>query len=69
MALYLFAGACWLPVVWMQIRMRALAEAAARDGADLPPRYRHYRRWWVALGAGAFVALVIVFYLMVAKPA
>lgn len=49
--------------------MRALAEAAARDGADLPPRYRHYRRWWVALGAGAFVALVIVFYLMVAKPA
>ncbi|HEY6643796.1 DUF2269 domain-containing protein [Povalibacter sp.] len=68
-ALYLFAGACWLPVVWMQIRMCALAATAARDGVDLPLPYWRYLRWWVALGVGAFVALLVVFYLMVAKPA
>jgi len=31
MALYLVAGACWLPVVWLQLRMRDMAiEAAER---------------------------------------
>ena len=67
-ALYLFAGACWIPVVWMQIRMRAMAEEAARSGTELPPRYWQYFRYWTALGIPAFVALVVVFYLMVAKP-
>jgi uncharacterized membrane protein len=67
-ALYLLAGACWLPVVWMQIRMRDMAlESAAADG-PLPGRYWRFLRWWVALGIVAFLALVAVFYLMVAKP-
>jgi uncharacterized membrane protein len=68
-ALYLLAGACWLPVVWLQIRMRSMAEAAVRDGQPLPPRYFACLRLWVALGIPAFLALVVVFYLMVAKPA
>lgn len=67
-ALYVVAGACWLPVVWMQIRMRDLAEAAARAGTALPPRYLRYFRYWTALGFAAFFALVAVFWLMVAKP-
>jgi uncharacterized membrane protein len=67
-SLYLFAGAAWLPVVWMQIRMRNLAMAAARDSLPLPHGYWRYLRAWVALGIVAFVSLVIVFYLMVAKP-
>lgn len=67
-ALYFLAGACWLPVVWIQIRMRRLAEAAVRDGEPLPPQYFRYLRWWTALGVPAFVSLVIVFWLMVAKP-
>jgi len=66
--LYLLAGAAWLPVVWMQIRMRDLATQAAHDAAPLPPRYWRMLRAWVALGVVAFLALVIVFYLMVAKP-
>jgi uncharacterized membrane protein len=67
--LYLLAGAAWLPVVWMQIRMRNMAVDAVRRGAaELPPLYWKYLRWWVALGIVAFVALVVVFYLMVAKP-
>lgn len=68
-ALYLLAGACWLPVVWMQIKMRDMAAAAAAGGGELPPRYWSFLKWWVALGVVAFVALVAVFYLMVAKPA
>lgn len=68
-ALYLLAGACWLPVVWMQIRMREMAQQAAAAGRELPDRYWQFLRWWVALGIVAFLALVVVFYLMVAKPA
>ena len=67
--LYLLAGAAWLPVVWMQIRMRDMAAAAARDRADLPAQYWRYLNAWVALGVIAFLSLVAVFYLMVAKPA
>jgi uncharacterized membrane protein len=69
-ALYLLAGAAWLPVVWMQIRMRDMAADAMRRGdAELPPLYWTYLRRWIALGVIAFVSLVVVFYLMVAKPA
>lgn len=68
-ALYFLAGAAWLPVVWMQIKMRDMAAAAAANGMELPPRYWTFLKWWVALGIVAFVALVVVFYLMVAKPA
>jgi uncharacterized membrane protein len=66
--LYFFAGACWLPVVWIQIRMRDMAQVAARDNTELPQQYWRYLRLWVALGIPAFFALVIVFWLMVAKP-
>jgi uncharacterized membrane protein len=66
--LYLLAGAAWLPVVWMQIRMRDMAAAAARAGEPLPPQYWRYLRIWVTLGVVAFFSLVVVFYLMVAKP-
>jgi uncharacterized membrane protein len=64
-ALYFLAGACWLPVVYMQIKMRDMAVAAG--DAPLPETYWRYLRWWVALGAVAFGALVVVFYLMVTK--
>jgi uncharacterized membrane protein len=68
-ALYFVAGACWLPVVWIQQRMRDMAAEAVMTGAPrLPARYWQYERVWVLLGIPAFCALVIVFYLMVAKP-
>ena len=68
-ALFLLAGAAWLPVVWMQLRMRDMAAAAAGANAGLPASYWRYLRIWIALGIVAFVSLVAVFYLMVAKPA
>lgn len=67
--LYLLAGACWLPVVWLQMRLRDVAAAADAAGRPLPPCYWRYFRCWVALGIPAFFAFVAVFYLMVAKPA
>lgn len=67
--LYLVAGACWLPVVWLQMRMRDMAQTSARDGVALPTLYWRYLRIWAALGVPAFFALIIVFYLMTAKPA
>ena len=69
LALYVLAGACWLPVVWLQVRMAAMAERAAKEGSELPPLYWRYDRIWTALGFPAFIAFIAIFWLMVAKPA
>jgi uncharacterized membrane protein len=68
LALYVLAGVCWLPVVWLQMRMRDMAREAAAQGLPLPPLYRRFFHWWTALGVPAFIAMVAIFYLMVAKP-
>ena len=67
--LYVLAGLCWVPVVWMQMRMRDMAEASSERGAALDRAYAKYLQAWIGLGAVAFCSLVLVFYLMVAKPA
>ena len=67
-ALYFVAGACWLPVVWMQIKMRDMAQVAARADTALPQQYWRYLRLWTLLGIPAFIAMVGVFWLMVSKP-
>jgi uncharacterized membrane protein len=66
--LYLVTGACWLPVVFLQMRMSKLAEQAVRDNAPLDARYRRLATLWFWLGVPAFIAMVAVFYLMVFKP-
>jgi uncharacterized membrane protein len=66
--LYLWTGAWWLPVVWMQARMKTLAQAAADAGAPLPPGYHRLFRWWFAFGFPAFAAVVAIFWLMIARP-
>ena len=68
LALYVFAGLCWLPVVWIQLRLRDLAVQAAHGGAPLPALFRHYFRIWFALGWPAFIAVLLTFWLMVMKP-
>ncbi len=67
-ALYIFVGACWLPVVWLQMKMARIAESSLERGEPLPPLYRRYFRWWFALGWPAFTAMLGIFWLMVAKP-
>jgi uncharacterized membrane protein len=66
--LYIVAGLCWLPVIYLQMRLRDLAAAAAAQAAPLPVQYWRYFAMWVALGFPAFFAFVGIFYLMVAKP-
>lgn len=68
LALYVFVGAFWLPVVWMQVRMRNLAIAARDAGAPLPPEYHALYRWWFAFGFPAFGAVLVIVWLMVTKP-
>lgn len=67
-ALYVIAGACWLPVVWIQMRLRDLSAEAARTNTELPPQYWRLFKTWIALGVPAFAAFVFIFWLMVAKP-
>ncbi len=69
LALYALAGACWLPVVWLQLRMARMAQAAHAQGAPLPPLYWRYARRWEALGYPAFAAMGVIYWLMVNKPA
>lgn len=67
-ALYLLAFACWVPVVWLQIKATRLAEASLMSGAPLGADYRRTMHLWFALGWPAFLGLMGVFWLMVAKP-
>jgi uncharacterized membrane protein len=68
LALYALAAACWVPVVFIQIRLRHLAEESAAANADLPPAFRRLSRWWLALGWPAFIAMAATVWLMVARP-
>lgn len=67
--LYLLAFACWAPVVWLQIKATRLAEVSLVSGAPLGADYRNTMHLWFALGWPAFLGLMGVFWLMVAKPA
>jgi uncharacterized membrane protein len=66
--LYLVTGAFWLPVVWIQMRMRALATAAANRASPLPARYHTLFRVWFAFGFPAFAAVLGIFWLMISRP-
>lgn len=69
LGLYALAGACWLPVVVLQIRMARLVELSqSRGDASLPAVYWRMARWWEGLGYPAFAAMLVVFALMVMKP-
>lgn len=69
LALYGVAGACWLPVLVLQLKMATEAEAALAERRPVSPRYRHWQRAWEALGYPAFAAMLVIFFLMVNKPA
>jgi uncharacterized membrane protein len=66
--LYLITGGFWLPVVWMQMRMRDLAAQAVKDGSPLPPAYHSLFWLWFAFGFPAFAAVIAIFWLMIVRP-
>ena len=67
LALYVLAGICWIPVVWLQIRMSKLADAALETKSALNDDYWRYARLWFWLGVPAFISMVFVVFLMVFK--
>ncbi len=66
--LYLLAFACWAPVVALQIKAQRLAQQAAEHGETLGPEYFRTMRLWFWLGWPAFIGLIGIFWLMLAKP-
>ena len=68
LVLFFVVGACWLPVLWLQLRARDLARAAAAQGAPLPPAYFRAMRGWFWLGWPAFLSVIAIFWMMVHKP-
>src|SRR5215472_1504407 len=48
--LYLLAGACWVPVVIIQMRMKGILEAHMRGGAFNEATYHRLYFLWFALG-------------------
>lgn len=67
LGLYVVAIACWLPVLWIQVRLRDLAVEAERAGTPLTVAYRRLFLWWVRFGAVAFMAFLLIFWLMVRR--
>ena len=66
--LYMVAGAFWLPVVWIQRRMRDIAAQAAAAGEALPEKYNQLFRLWFAFGFPGFGSVMLIIWLMIAKP-
>ncbi|MGZ0187305.1 MAG: DUF2269 family protein [Alphaproteobacteria bacterium] len=69
LALYVFIGLLWLPVVVIQIKMRDEARACVQTGSALTARYIRLYRIWFACGIPAFLAIVGLLWLMITKPA
>jgi uncharacterized membrane protein len=68
LGLYAVAGLCWIPVIFMQIEMRNLACAAVARREPLPPRYFTLFRRWFVFGIPGFGSVMIILWLMIAKP-
>lgn len=67
MGLFCFIGACWIPVVVIQYKLRQLA-SGFRAGGEVTPEFKCLMRWWTLLGVPAFTAILVIFVLMVFKP-
>ncbi len=66
--LYVLVGAFWLPVLWIQVKLRDYAVAAANSGEALPDAYYRLFRIWFACGVPAFLAVLVIIWLMLARP-
>ncbi len=66
--LYVFVGFFWLPVVWIQWRMRDLAREAAVNKLPLPDTYHSLFRVWCWCGFPAFFSVLAIIWLMLTRP-
>ncbi|OUS38328.1 hypothetical protein A9Q94_02710 [Rhodobacterales bacterium 56_14_T64] len=68
LGLYVLTGLFWLPVVWIQIRLRDLARQAVKAQTDLPTVYFRLFAIWFACGIPAFLSVLAILWLMLARP-
>lgn len=66
-SLFIFIGACWLPVVYLQYRLKHFADQAIEDGV-LSDSFKKTMKLWTALGVPAFASILVLFWLMIFKP-
>ncbi|KGJ96912.1 DUF2269 family protein [Colwellia psychrerythraea] len=67
MGLFVFVGVCWLPVINIQYKLRSLANVSI-DTNEVTPEFKSLMRTWTLLGIPAFLAILVIFWLMVFKP-
>jgi uncharacterized membrane protein len=66
--LYVLTGICWLPVVWIQLKIRDIVKMAASKGEAIPDQAHRLMRLWFVLGWPAFAAVIAIYVLMITKP-
>jgi uncharacterized membrane protein len=66
LGLYVFVGACWLPVVAIQVQLRNAA-VRARTVGQLDARFHRRFLLWFALGWPAFLGVMGLFALMITR--
>ncbi|WP_120634296.1 DUF2269 domain-containing protein [Ruegeria sp. EL01] len=69
LVLYVLTGLFWLPVVWVQIRLRKYAQVAVEQDTGMPKEYDRLFQFWFACGVPAFLAVLAILWLMLARPA
>lgn len=67
--LYVVTGLFWLPVVWIQLKLRDFAGVAAESGTALPAEFDRLYRIWFACGFPAFLSVLAIIWLMLTRPA
>lgn len=68
LVLYVLIGVCWIPVVFMQKQMRDLALNSIEMSQPLSDHFNILYRRWFLLGWPAFIMMMLIFWLMIAKP-
>jgi uncharacterized membrane protein len=66
-SLFVFIGCCWIPVVFIQYRLRKLAIDAQITGV-LSDDFFKAMKYWIALGIPAFCGIFLMLWLMIFKP-
>ncbi|MCO5733436.1 DUF2269 domain-containing protein [Rhizobium sp. SSA_523] len=68
LVLYVVTGVFWLPVIWIQIRLRNLARLAEMRNEPLSGQWVRLYRVWFACGFPAFFSVIGIVWLMLTKP-
>ncbi len=70
LGVFIAVGVLWLPLLWIEYRIVALASAAASaTNAASPPSMRRWVAWWHVLEWAMLFGVLVLFWLMVYRPA